>query len=255
MPTQTKYGDVCTITLAWQVFADAPVVLAANRDEALDRPAEPPARRDWAGGVVAPRDLRGGGTWIGHNDHGVVATIANRWDGRETTGGRSRGLLVRDALAAESASEAVRAVERTLAEDTYDGFYLLVVDRQSAILVAYDGTPQIHHLDPGVHVIVNVGVNGTYTIPENRVEPATRQTETAETLRERLHPEPSEDSHRWLSRARDLISDHSVGACLHGDNFGTHSSSLVRIDHDGIAFAYADGPPCTHPYQPVDDTQ
>ena len=47
---------MCTLVLAWQVFADYPVVVAANRDEALDRPSEPPTRIGEEPGVVAPRD-------------------------------------------------------------------------------------------------------------------------------------------------------------------------------------------------------
>ena len=47
---------MCTLVLAWQVFADAPVVVAANRDELLDRPSEPPAVRDWEPPAVAPLD-------------------------------------------------------------------------------------------------------------------------------------------------------------------------------------------------------
>ncbi|HVQ18590.1 MAG TPA: NRDE family protein, partial [Actinomycetes bacterium] len=33
---------MCTVILAWQVIPDAPVILAANRDELLARPSDPP---------------------------------------------------------------------------------------------------------------------------------------------------------------------------------------------------------------------
>ncbi|ELK45622.1 hypothetical protein D320_21146, partial [Haloferax sp. BAB-2207] len=72
---------MCTLILAWQVFEDAPVVVAANRDEQLGRPAEPPRR--WENGdgpaIVAPRDAEAGGTWVGYNDAGVFVGITNRW--------------------------------------------------------------------------------------------------------------------------------------------------------------------------------
>ena len=56
-----------------------PLVLAANRDELADRPARPPGRH-WPdrAEVVAGLDLQAGGSWLGVNDHGVVAGVLNR---------------------------------------------------------------------------------------------------------------------------------------------------------------------------------
>ena len=70
---------MCTLIVFHHCFADAEFVIAANRDEYLDRPAEPPALRFWHGrSVLAPRDVRAGGTWLGTNDAGVFAGITNR---------------------------------------------------------------------------------------------------------------------------------------------------------------------------------
>ncbi|HLT35932.1 MAG TPA: NRDE family protein, partial [Enhygromyxa sp.] len=94
---------MCTIIAALQVWPGRPLVVAANRDEALDRPAIDP--RVWAPGevaarrVLAPRDLRAGGTWLGVNDAGLFVGITNRRaipDPRR----RSRGELVFEALGA-----------------------------------------------------------------------------------------------------------------------------------------------------------
>lgn len=242
---------MCTITLAWQVFENAPVVLGANRDELLDRPSEPPQQRDWEAAVVAPRDAEAGGTWLGYNEHGLLVTITNRWDGREIEGARSRGLLVRDALGYETAEAAVRFVERELDSREYEGFHLLAADSRAALLVEFDGRRRVQPLDPGVHVIVNVGADGEYAIPEYRETAGRRQAENAEGVREALRPEPGEDAEGWLARATAVLRDHEHGVCVHGDGFGTRSSSLVRIGEDGVSFEYADGPPCETEYEPV----
>ncbi|MDZ5813317.1 NRDE family protein, partial [Halorubrum sp. AD140] len=105
---------MCTLTLAWRAFGDAPVALAATRDEALDRPSEPPALRNGDVRYVAPRDAEAGGTWIGVAEDGLVVAVTNRWLDADREGDRSRGLLVRDCLTAASAEAAVRAVEREL---------------------------------------------------------------------------------------------------------------------------------------------
>ena len=242
---------MCTLTLAWQVFPDTPVAVAANRDELLDRPSAPPVRRDWETSVVAPVDESSGGTWLGYNEYGLLVTITNRWDGRTVDDARSRGLLVRDALAHESAEAAVCFVERELDGRAYEGFHLLAVDSRAALLVTFDGTPGVRTLDPGVHVVVNVGANGAYTVPADR-EGGRRQARAAEAVREALRPDPGEDAGSWLDRAGAVLGDHEYDVCVHGEGFGTRSSSLVGLGADGgVRFDYADGPPCATDYEPV----
>jgi uncharacterized protein with NRDE domain len=243
---------VCTLTLAWQVFEDSPVIVAANRDELLDRPAELPAERDWETRVVAPKDAEADGTWIGYNEHGVLVAITNRWMDDDVAGERSRGLLVRDALGHETTEDAIRYVENELDERTYDGFNLLAADAASAILVEYDGLFRVSNLGPGVHVIVNVGADGSYEVPDARAEAGTRQAENANSVRTALEPEPGETGPEWLERAGEVIGDHQYGVCVHADKFGTRSSSLIRLGTDGVTYEFADGPPCETAFESVD---
>lgn len=243
---------MCTLTFAWQVFEDAPLVVAANRDERLDRASEPPARRDWEGAVLAPQDSEAGGTWIGYNDRGVFVAITNRWIDADLAGERSRGLLVRDALERDSAEAAIRHVERELDARSYEGFNLVAADPSAAMLVEWDGRRRITQFDPGVHVVVNVGADGNYTIPAHRPDIGEQQADNAEAVRTQLQPEPGEDSHAWLDRAARVIADHDFGVCVHGDGFGTKSSTLLHVGTDGVTYEYADGPPCTTAYDVID---
>ena len=258
---------MCTLTLAWRTFGDAPVALAATRDEALDRPSEPPSLRsggetggdddgDGDGGVryVAPRDAEAGGTWIGASEDGLVVAVTNRWLDADREGDRSRGLLVRDCLTAGSAEAGVRAVERELDDRAYDGFNLVLADERAAFLLAYDGGLVVTRLDPGVHVVGNVGgvVNGAerFAIPERRLEFGRERADSARRIAAALAPEPGESGASWLDRASGVLADHEYDACLHGDEFGTRSFTRVRTGEDP-AVAYADGPPCETPAEPV----
>lgn len=243
---------MCTLTFTWQVFEDAPLVVAANRDEQVGRPSEPPAKRDWERPVVAPRDGEAGGTWLGYNDAGVFVAITNRWINADLTGDRSRGLLVRDALDHDTAGEAVRFVERELDERAYEGFNLVVADESAALLVEWDGRARVRNMIPGVHVVVNVGADGSYTIPGHRPDIGKAQAENAEQVRTALQPDPGEDSRAWLDRAAGVISDHDYGVCIHGDGFGTRSSSLVHFGAEGTRYEFAPGPPCETAFEPVD---
>jgi uncharacterized protein with NRDE domain len=250
-------GRVCTLTLAWQAFADAPVVVAANRDEALDRPSEPPTRQHGSRGFVAPRDREAGGTWVGVNNAGVFVGITNRWTTVEGGGERSRGLLVRDALGAASAEEAARLVERAVREHRYDGFNLVLADAEAAVLLEWDGRLRVRNLSPGVHVVVNVGADGEFFEPERRPEMGPEQGDNAARIQETLWPEPGERHDAWLDRARAALADHDYGVCVHEEgpegNFGTRSSSLVTVFDDGrVDYQFAPGPPCETAYESVD---
>ena len=243
---------MCTLVFAWQVFLDAPVVAAANRDELLDRRSEPPAVVEEEPRVLAPRDSEAGGTWIGYNEHGVFVAITNRWTGHEMTGERSRGLLVRDALCQSSAEEATRLVERELDDREYEGFNLVLADANAAVYVEYDGGTRVRNFEPGVHVVVNVGADGDYTIPADRSEAGERQAESADRIGAALAPEPGESSTDWLDRAAGVISDHDYGVCIHHDRFGTRSSSLITIGQEGSTYRFAAGPPCETEYRRVE---
>ncbi len=263
---------MCTLTFAWQVFADADLVVAANRDELLDRPSRPPERIDDEYAVVAPRDKQAGGTWIGYNGRGLFAGITNRWTDQDREGERSRGLLVREVLRQPTAHRAVRLIEREVAERTYEGFNMVVadgisgedgppieLDREpsdpvSAILVEYDGQIRTRVFEPGVHVVVNVGADSEYAIPADPEygEAAREQAGNADRLRVELIPEPGETATEWRERARAAIGDHEYGVCVHRDGFGTRSSSLLTFGEGGVGYQYADGPPCETDYERVD---
>ena len=242
---------MCTLVFAWQVF-EQPLLVGANRDERLDRPSEPPAVREWDAAVLAPADGDAGGTWIGYNEHGVFVAITNRWINAELAGERSRGRLVRDALGQETAEDAARLIENAVTAHEYQGFNLVVADESAAIYAEWDGQLAIENFEPGVHVVVNVGADGHYRISATRQEYAEQQAENADRLARELQPAPGETGPEWLDRAATLIADHEYGVCVHGDGFGTRSSSLVLIDGADRRYRFADGPPCETAYRPVE---
>ena len=130
-------------------------MIAANRDEYSGRPSEGPALRDTANGIIlAPRDSRAGGTWLGVTSSGLFAAVTNRFCAAPDPSRRSRGLLVLDALSSGSASDAAERFER-LPVDAYNPFNLFLADRDTAHVVSYAGTLERVDLGPGAHVIGN----------------------------------------------------------------------------------------------------
>ena len=92
---------MCLILLALDTLPDYPLVVAANRDELYDRPTARAAFWEDAPAVLAGRDLRAGGTWLGMDRSGRLAAVTNFRQGeREPEARRSRGHLVSEFLVA-----------------------------------------------------------------------------------------------------------------------------------------------------------
>jgi uncharacterized protein with NRDE domain len=126
-----------------------PLVLAANRDEMIDRPARPPARH-WPDRpeVVAGLDELAGGSWLGLNDHGVVAGILNRFGTLgPAPGQRSRGELVLEALDHADALAAAQALG-DLDPGAYRSFNMIIADNRDAFW--------LRHADPSGTLPVEV---------------------------------------------------------------------------------------------------
>lgn len=234
---------MCTLILLHRPVPGVRLVVAANRDEYLDRPACGPTihRRDGSA-VLAPRDLHAGGTWLGLNREGVFAALTNRPNAAPDPSRRSRGLLVLDALAAASADEAAEGMA-DLPAGEYNPFNLVVADGERAYVAVYADGPRVTELAPGAHVVGNA-------------DPDDRSVAKVDRLLgevERVAAGPREG---WLDGLAAVCRGHdgeaSLGAaCVHHGGYGTRSSTLLRIDDDpGRSELYfADGPPCRTSYR------
>ncbi len=124
---------MCTLILLRRPGHDWPVIVGANRDEMKARPWRPPARH-WPDRpeVVAGLDELAGGSWLGINDHGVVAGILNRHGSLgPAPGQRSRGELVLEALDHADATDAARALS-AIDPRAYRTFNMIVADSRDA---------------------------------------------------------------------------------------------------------------------------
>lgn len=90
---------MCLLFIAYKSNPLYPLILAANRDEFYDRPSQAASFWEERTDLLAGRDLKGGGTWLGITTGGRIAAITNF---RDLTALKvdapSRGLLVGDYL-------------------------------------------------------------------------------------------------------------------------------------------------------------
>jgi uncharacterized protein with NRDE domain len=146
---------MCLLVLAWQVHPRYELVVAANRDEFYERPTEPMAHWPAPDDIIAGRDLRAGGTWLGMNrgrDFGIVTNFRELQP--PAPGAPSRGNLIPGYL--RSPAPIARYLERlegTAAQ--YSGFNLLLTDRHSLWYVSNRAEQFARSLPPGIYGLSN----------------------------------------------------------------------------------------------------
>jgi len=150
---------MCLIVIAFQVDADYPLVVGANRDEFHSRPTQDagwwPDQPDILGG----RDLQAGGTWLAIHRSGRFAAVTNYRDAHPShTGFRSRGHLVTEFL--QSNASPFDYLQSIKGPD-YSGFNLLLSDGVSlAYLSNRDGNTR--ELAPGIYGLSNATLDTSW---------------------------------------------------------------------------------------------
>ncbi|MBU2091807.1 MAG: NRDE family protein [Alphaproteobacteria bacterium] len=250
---------MCTVVLLHRPGHDWPVLIAANRDEMAGRPWQPPARH-WTDRpeVVAGLDVLAGGSWLGLNDHGVVAAMLNRVGSLgPAPGKRSRGELVLEALDHADAAAAADALA-FLDPAAYRPFNMLLADSEGAFWVRSLGEAS-HKIDitivaPGLHMLTAHDLDDPQSARilhhKPRFEAATA-------------PNPDTgDWQDWQALMASTEHEESAGPrgamTIHGEGgFGTVSASLIalprpRIEKTGRpVWLFSAGAPDTAAFAPV----
>ncbi|MDE8651560.1 NRDE family protein [Novosphingobium album (ex Liu et al. 2023)] len=120
---------MCVAAIAWAAHPRWRLVAIGNRDEYHQRPAAALARWDDASGIIAGRDLKSGGTWLGVSARGRFALVTNRRGFGDPDPSRaSRGALVTDALSGSGAYADPGAVDLM----AFNPFNLILADKGGA---------------------------------------------------------------------------------------------------------------------------
>lgn len=223
---------MCTLVLLRRPGHDWPILVAANRDEMARRPWKPPARH-WPDRpeVTAGLDELAQGSWLGVNDHGVMAAILNRVGTLGPAAGkRSRGELVLDALDHADAEQAAQALA-DLDGRAWRPFNMVIADNRDAYWIKSDGAGPVlvQVIPPGLHMISAMDLDDTASPRLATYLPRFHAAET---------PDPESGNWQdWQSLMADggagLDGEESAAMCfLRPSGFGTVSSSLVALSSD-----------------------
>lgn len=230
---------MCLVALSFEQHERFPLVLASNRDEFFDRPTAPLSwwrpRHDGPE-VLAGRDLRAGGTWLGVTQQGRLALVTNvRKPGAAP--GPSRGAIALQWLAGEASAD---AFDTWLRQQGFSAFNALVLDARegSAHYLSSDASQAA--LSAGTAGLSNAALDTPWpkvqALKQRLVEALDMESST-DALVERLFTalsddRPAEDEalpstgvplqwERWLSPAFIRTPD---------GRYGTRCSTVVVVE-------------------------
>jgi len=146
---------MCLLILAHHAAPDHRLVVAANRDEFHDRPTAAAGFWPEYPQLLAGRDLRQGGTWMGITRDGRFAALTNFRDpARTAPAPRSRGELpVAYLLGGQAPGDFLRDIAGQSSQ--YAGFNLLVGDGDELWYFSNSAEAPARPLQPGIYGLSN----------------------------------------------------------------------------------------------------
>lgn len=227
---------MCLILLAHEAHPRYRLVVAANRDEFHDRPTAPAHFWEDAPGLLAGRDLRSGGTWMGITRAGRWAAVTNfREAAPPPPGAPSRGELVAGFL---RGSGNLRVLSARAGE--YPGFNLLAGDPGRVAYLSNRGGGY-RELAPGVYGLSNALLDtpwpkverGREVLRELVAEGAEIDPEVLFRLLAESDPAPDAllpETGVGVERERMLSS-----LFISTPEYGTRASTVLLVSRDGGA--------------------
>ncbi|GAG25675.1 unnamed protein product, partial [marine sediment metagenome] len=209
------------LAFLYQTAHATPILLAANREEALSRPTQYPKIQSGSPRVVCGIDRKGGGTWLGVNQYGMLATVTNRPKTQVPADPRSRGLLCRDLLGIGTAKEAAQYAAKELATGSYAGANYVVADEKYAAVVYGGSQVEVVEMRPGLHLLTNGNLNDLQDPRQTFI----RRMLTLHTLDSAVTFLAV--ASRVFARKPDAAGRRSV--IITGNKFGTVSSTLLSL--------------------------
>ena len=234
---------MCLLAILYRTSAEAPILVAANREEFFGRPFLPPQVLPGSPQIVCPIDQQAGGTWLGINSAGVLIAATNRQKSQLPDQPRSRGLLCRELLECTSADEAVSRASAELDSDKYAGVNYLCLDRAAGFVVESGDRLEVVQLTPGLHLLANCDLDDAGDVRQDYA-------------RELFAPRFPRSAGDFVAAAKFVMAQgvDETGrktVLVRNEDRGTVCSAIVVMGGDPQAaeFHFAPGPPDRQPYK------
>ena len=237
---------MCLLVIAWQVHPRYRLVVAANRDEFHERPTE--AMAVWprsphgppSDDLIAGRDLRAGGTWLGVDRQRRFGIVTNfRELQRPAAGAPSRGNLIPGYLRNPApVTQYIHNLEAVA--EQYSGFNLLLTDHDSLWYVSNRAPRFAQPLPPGIYGLSNELLDTPWPKLQrvrHRFDALINQADSIpEEALFAILADPTQagvdDTLPYTGLSREWEQLLSSPFISNGE-YGTRCSTLVRIDQQG----------------------
>ena len=229
---------MCLIFLAYEQHPDYRLVVAANRDEAYERPTAPAGYWTDHPHILAGRDLEAGGTWMGVSTAGGFAALTNVRSLRAPLARPpSRGELITGFLNHDGEFELyLRQVEQRA--DAYNGFCLLLYGSRGLHYFSNFHAESFRKLEPGLYGLSN----DLLDTPWPKVEEGKRAVgtwletgdEDVEGLFEIMGRKDRVADEDLPDTGVDKEFERALSALfIETPSYGTRSTSVVLVGYDG----------------------
>jgi uncharacterized protein with NRDE domain len=227
---------MCLIVFAWRLVQGTPFVAVGNRDEFYDRPAEPAGWWSEYPDLLAGRDLRSGGTWLGVTRTGRFAAVTNiRNPAMLKPGAPTRGALVSDFLTGSASAREYIGQIAGQAKD-FNGFNLLVGDGDELVWFTNADTDDARNgqpLAPGFYGLSNAMLDTPWPkVVRAKAQFASLLCQDApdEAYFDMLSDTARTSDCRLPKTGVTLEMERMLSAvCIESPNYGTRVSTVVRM--------------------------
>ncbi|GAC20177.1 NRDE family protein [Paraglaciecola arctica] len=150
---------MCILFVAVNQHKDYPLIIAANRDEFFNRETSQSYVWDGEQGIIAGKDLQAGGTWMGINKQGYIASLTNIRDPQKL----NSSAITRGELVSHYLQQPVNDYQQILSssKENYNGYNLLF-GKWNELVVYNNHLDQLQPLTEGYYGLSNASLNSPW---------------------------------------------------------------------------------------------
>ena len=225
------------LAVVYHLVPEAPLLIAYNRDEPLDRHCATPSIQSGKPRVLASIDPNTAGTYLGINQNGMFVGLVRRKKYEVPINPRSRGALCREMLKTGCAQTAIDMCLEELHSGQYDGANFVIADPDYGWVVHSAEETEVCDLSRGMSIIGDRDMDD----PQDERVKMARRLLTLQTL---------DSPVKFLAVASKVLarSPSSPGRpsmVVRNNDYGTVSSTLISLGtkpRDAI-YQYSNGAP------------
>lgn len=229
---------MCILFIAYQMHPKYSLIIAANRDEMYARPTKAAHFWDDNDTVLAGRDLKQHGTWLGITKSGRFAALTNFRNPKENQENKqSRGHIVKNFLTSQlTPYEYLCSLQEE--RNRYAGFNVIVADQEK--MYYYSNVEnEIKQIQAGIHGLSNHLLNTPWPKVEKgkqKLQTIVEQNDvTPDALFELLADKEKAPEDQLPNTGVPLDIEKQLSSIfIDMEGYGTRCSTVLLVNKDGM---------------------